>query len=119
MTQNIPTVRQVGFDGSTYTARCPHCSEIMDLEGEDFDDIRGEMYQHQQPHCAAWMTVDYDAEQVAVSAAWEVQVIEDATGEVVKRLPASDRRRAEKIESGLEGNLNHEQFTCRIVQTQG
>lgn len=47
---------------------------------------------------------------------WAVKVVEDATGEVVKLLPARDQRDAEKIERGLEINLNHEKYTCSVVE---
>jgi hypothetical protein len=46
---------------------------------------------------------------------WVVKVVEDATGEVVKTLPARDQRDAEKIERGIEINLDHEKYTCSVV----
>lgn len=47
---------------------------------------------------------------------WVVQVVEDATGEVIKQLPARDQRDAEKIERGIEINLDHEKYTCFVVE---
>jgi hypothetical protein len=47
---------------------------------------------------------------------WYVEIVEDGTDQVVKRMGPSPRRTAEKIEAGVNINLNHEQFTTRIVE---
>lgn len=47
---------------------------------------------------------------------WAVKVVEDATGEVVKMLPARNQLDAEKIERGIEINLDHEKYTCSVVE---
>lgn len=45
-----------------------------------------------------------------------VKVINDATGEVVKEIDAGESmRRAEKIERGLQVNLNHEEYSTAIA----
>lgn len=41
---------------------------------------------------------------------WTVQVIETATGEVVKSIAANSERQAEKLERGLQINLNTDKF---------
>lgn len=49
-------VSQVGRDTDrSYTARCPHCHEVIGLEGDDIDEIRGEQYQHKR--CGGWLEV--------------------------------------------------------------
>ena len=48
---------------------------------------------------------------------YRVEIVEDATGEVVKSLPASSERAAEKLENGAMRNLNHNKFFTRIIAT--
>lgn len=44
-----------------------------------------------------------------------VKVIKDATGEVVEEIDAGESmRRAEKIERGIQINLNHEEYSTSI-----
>jgi hypothetical protein len=45
-----------------------------------------------------------------------VEVIEDATGKVERRIECSgSERQAEKVQRGVEINLNHEDYSTRIV----
>ena len=46
---------------------------------------------------------------------WTVNVTEDATGEVVTSMPAQSERDAERIQRGVEINMNHDGFTCTVV----
>lgn len=46
---------------------------------------------------------------------WTVQVIEDATGEIVKTIPVRGEREAIRVESAIDSKLNHEKLTCRSV----
>lgn len=46
---------------------------------------------------------------------WKVTVTEDATGEVVQSIPAGSERLAERIQCGVEINLNHAEYTCSVV----
>ncbi|WP_408601484.1 hypothetical protein [Pseudomonas sp. PLMAX] len=46
---------------------------------------------------------------------WKVNVTEDATGEVVESIPAGSERDAERIQRGVEINMNHNEFTCTVV----
>lgn len=46
---------------------------------------------------------------------WEVHVVETATNEVVKRIACPGQHTAEKVERGLNINLNHERFFTNIV----
>lgn len=49
-------VRQVGRDTDrSYIVRCPHCSQVIGIEGDDLDEIRGELYQHKR--CGGWLEV--------------------------------------------------------------
>lgn len=46
-----------------------------------------------------------------------VEIVEDATGEVEKRIECSGgERQAEKVENGVNINLNHDEYTTRIVK---
>lgn len=52
----ILLVRQVSRDTDrSYIVRCPHCSKVIDLEGDDIDEIRGEQYQHKR--CGGWLEI--------------------------------------------------------------
>ncbi|MOA68526.1 hypothetical protein D3C78_1961880 [compost metagenome] len=44
-----------------------------------------------------------------------MNVTEDATGEVVESIPAGSERDAERIQRGVEINMNHNEFTCTVV----
>ncbi len=46
---------------------------------------------------------------------YAVEVRKVGTDEVVRSLPASTERAAEKIERGIERNLNHDQYYTAIV----
>ena len=50
---------------------------------------------------------------------WKVQVVSYVDGTVVKTLTAPTERQAERIERGLEINLNHELFYTLIVKDGG
>lgn len=45
-----------------------------------------------------------------------VQVIEYSTGKVIKEIVVSSERKADKVESGLNINLNHEKYYTRTVK---
>lgn len=47
--------------------------------------------------------------------AYEVNVIETATGLVVKTSVVSSERKAERLAESLEVNLNHEQYHVEVV----
>lgn len=52
----ILLVRQFSRDTDrSFTARCPHCHQVIGLEGDDLDEIRGEQYQHKR--CGGWLEV--------------------------------------------------------------
>jgi hypothetical protein len=46
---------------------------------------------------------------------FRVEIVEDESGAVVKSLPASSARQAEKLENGMMRNLNHAKYFTRIV----
>ena len=58
-TDEILTVNRVSKDGGDYVVKCPHCSRIIGIEGDDLSEIRGEQYQHRA--CGGWLQVDHDA----------------------------------------------------------
>jgi hypothetical protein len=71
-TDEIKPVRLVSKDGGEYCVRCPHCSDIIGIDGADMSEIRGEQYQHkrrewQGPHglrssgCDGWLMVTHSA----------------------------------------------------------
>lgn len=47
--------------------------------------------------------------------AYRVEVVEDATGAVVKSIGCVTQRQAERVEGGLCINLNHERYSTRIA----
>lgn len=64
----ILPVRRVTRDGGSYAVRCPHCKDIIGIEGDDLSEIRGEQYQHRRREypgpngpkyngCDGWMEV--------------------------------------------------------------
>ena len=48
-------------------------------------------------------------------ADWKIEVVEAATDKVVKTLMAGSEREANRIDDGLNINLNHESFFTRVV----
>lgn len=75
MTDEILMVRRVSRDNDgSYIVACPHCQEVIGLEGEDLDELRGEQYQHRKRNildgsgrrtiaigCDGWLEVADDA----------------------------------------------------------
>jgi hypothetical protein len=47
---------------------------------------------------------------------YHVEIVSYATGEVVKRLKASSERQAEKVDRGININLNHDEYYTRVVR---
>ena len=62
----ILDVRRVSRDGGSYCVKCPHCKEVIYIEGEDLTEMRGEQYQHKSVICGGWLEVAHNA--VFVSA---------------------------------------------------
>lgn len=65
------------------------------------------------------MTTSTESNTKATSGGWKVQVIQDSTGEVVQTMPASSERDAERIQRGVEINLNHEAYSTKVVDSDG
>lgn len=66
-TDEIRDVRLVSKDGGSYCVRCPHCGDIIGIDGEDMSEVRGEQYQHRVNRtagCGGWMQIDWDARYV-------------------------------------------------------
>ena len=47
-----------------------------------------------------------------------VEIVEDATEEVVKRMGPMTKHKAEKVEDGAGINLNWDRFSTRIVEEE-
>ncbi|SEJ45863.1 hypothetical protein SAMN05216201_10948 [Pseudomonas linyingensis] len=61
----ILLARQVSRDTDrSYIVRCPHCSQVIGVEGDDLDEIRGEQYQHKG--CGGWLEISDTAAYVPV-----------------------------------------------------
>lgn len=58
-TDEILDVHRLSRDGGDYIAKCPHCGEIIALEGDDLSEMRGEQYQHRK--CGGWLQVTHNA----------------------------------------------------------
>ena len=41
-------------DDMSICCRCPHCQDVIGIEGEEFDDVLGEQY---QCRCGGWFEV--------------------------------------------------------------
>ena len=50
-----------------------------------------------------------------MSAIFKVQIIEYGTENVVKEIPCSSERKAEKVDRGVSINLDHEHYYTMIV----
>ncbi|WP_395599056.1 hypothetical protein AB4P95_11710 [Pseudomonas sp. A1437] len=62
MSDYIYDVRQVARDSDrSLICRCPHCQEIIGIEGDDLEDVQGEQF---KCRCSGWLQIDYDAIRV-------------------------------------------------------
>lgn len=61
-TDEILNVRRVTRDGGTYAVRCPHCKDIIAIEGDDLSEIQSEQY---KCRCGGWLTVAHNAQYVS------------------------------------------------------
>ena len=53
------------------------------------------------------------------TAGWFVEVIESKGSKVVKSIPFTSYSNAERVERGVQINLNHEQFHTKTVHRSG
>lgn len=53
----------------------------------------------------------------AENAAWRVEVVSYDTGEVEHAIPCGTKRGAERVENGININLNHGRYFTRIAAT--
>lgn len=58
-TDEIKTVNRVSKDGGDYVVKCPHCGDIIGVEGDDLSEIQGEQYRHRS--CGGWLQIDFQA----------------------------------------------------------
>lgn len=49
---------------------------------------------------------------------WKVEVVESTTNKVVKTFKVDSENKANRIDAGLNINLNHEAFFTRVVPPQ-
>jgi hypothetical protein len=49
---------------------------------------------------------------------WYVQIKEIETGNVIKEIESGSESRAERVERGVQINLNHERFYTSVVEKQ-
>jgi hypothetical protein len=63
--QWILTVKRYAHDGGGLVVRCPHCKDVIGVEGDEGDDIRGEQFQHRSKRCDGWLEVWSQARRVA------------------------------------------------------
>tara|TARA_R110001606_G_scaffold380609_1_gene541219 strand:- start:48 stop:278 length:231 start_codon:yes stop_codon:yes gene_type:complete len=58
----IYEVKQVARDtDGGLICRCPHCQDIIGIEGEEIDEVQGEQY---KCRCGGWLEVAYNAVRV-------------------------------------------------------
>ncbi|CAE6821623.1 hypothetical protein R70006_06228 [Paraburkholderia domus] len=65
VTDEILTVHRFSRDGADFVVRCPHCKDVIGIEGP----VRGSQYQHRYvgrpgAGCRGWLDVSYDAKLV-------------------------------------------------------
>ena len=53
---------------------------------------------------------------MANNTEWFVEIVEDETGAVIKEIACTSARSAERVEDGVNINLDHARFTTRIVE---
>ena len=59
MTDYIYDVHQLARDNDmSIICRCPHCQNIIGIEGREFSDVRGEQY---KCRCGDWLAVSSTA----------------------------------------------------------
>lgn len=72
MTDEILTVKLVSRDGGDYCVICPHCKQVIGIEGDDISEVLGEQYQHKKRErlgsrgirssgCDGWLQISSDA----------------------------------------------------------
>ncbi len=49
---------------------------------------------------------------------WKIEVVDSTTDKVVKTFKADSEREANRIDDGLNINLNHEAFWTRVVPSK-
>jgi hypothetical protein len=70
--EEILTVLLVSKDGGDYCVRCPHCGDIIGVDGQDLSEIRGEQFHHKRREypgpagpryngCGSWLEVGSSA----------------------------------------------------------
>ena len=50
--------------------------------------------------------------------AWEVQVVDERSKELVKRILCTSEHAADRVERGLSINLNHRDYSVQVVEIQ-
>jgi len=62
VTDYIYDVHQVARDSDMgIICRCPHCQQVIGIEGTEFSDVRGEQY---KCRCGGWLEVSSSAQRV-------------------------------------------------------
>ena len=46
--EELRPVARVAKDGGSYCVKCPHCNELIGVDGNDLSEIRGEQFQHRR-----------------------------------------------------------------------
>lgn len=49
---------------------------------------------------------------------WQVIIVNRKTGETVETIPCSSQRNAERVEEGVQINLNHEMYCTDIEEIE-
>ena len=61
-TDEILDVHHVSNDSDSYIVRCPHCKNVIGVEGEDLSEIRGEQY---TCRCGGWLQIADNARYIS------------------------------------------------------
>lgn len=64
-------------------------------------------------------STEAQAKVKAENAAYQVEVIDYTTGKCIKTIPCESERAADRVDRGVQINLNHERYYTRIAKAQG
>lgn len=64
-------------------------------------------------------SAEAQAKVKAENAAYQVEVIDYTTGKCIKTIPCESERAADRVDRGVQINLNHERYYTRIAKAQG
>ena len=62
MTTEIKMIYKITKDAGYFLVKCPHCNQLVGIEGDDVSEVRGGQYQHKT--CSGWIEVSGSARYI-------------------------------------------------------